>query len=152
MAPRTKHEMLRRRSSSYGVALLGACAILSMISCTGSTPAPLLPPANSGVEAPEAVPHDVKPRLVNAGEVKALLLDSYPPRLREEGISGLVVMFIFIDRHGRVTQVRPRTASPRPQFNKAAESVVRGMRFEPAEADGQPVGIWTIQEVSFATH
>lgn len=142
--------MLRRQSSSCAT-ILGACAILSVIACTGSTPTPLLPPADSGVEAPEAVPHDVEPRLINASEVKVLLREAYPPRLREEGISGSVVVFIFIDRHGRVTQVRPRTASSRPQFNRAAESVVRSMRFEPAEADGEPVGIWTLQEVSFAT-
>lgn len=132
------------------VTVVGACATLVLAACGGSTQTPLVPRADSGIEAPEAVPYDVAPRLVNAPEVEEQLRQSYPPKLREQGISGSAVVFIFIDRYGQVTEVRPRTRSSRTEFNRAAESVVRAMRFEPAKADGEPVGIWTIQEVSFS--
>ena len=131
--------------------VVGTCATLLLTACASSAETPLLPPADSGIEVPQAVPYDVAPSLVNAPEVEEQLRQSYPPNLREQGIGDSVVVFIFIDRYGQVTEVRPRTMSSRPEFNRAAESVVRAMRFEPAEADGEPIGIWTIQEVNFST-
>lgn len=129
--------------------MLGAYAILILSACAGATQAPLVPTSDSVDEAPEAVPHDVEPRLINAREVQELLRKRYPSKLREKGIGGAVDMFVFVNRQGRVTDVRPRTSSSHPEFNRAAESVFRAMKFTPAEADGEPIGIWTVQQARF---
>ena len=129
---------------------LVTCMAIALAACAGG-PAPVreLPPPDPGVEVPEIVTHDVEPRLSNVKEIRDLLVDSYPRQLRLNGISGSVVLYVYVDRHGRVTQVRPRNPTSEPEFTRAAELVVRAMRFESAETNGEPVGTWIMQRVDY---
>lgn len=52
-------------------------------------------PEDSTEDKPELVARDVEPRLINAEEMRALLADNYPPRLRRDRISSSVTLYIF---------------------------------------------------------
>lgn len=97
------------------------------------------------------IAYDVAPRLLNGGEIQKLLKEIDPSRLRDSGTSGTVVLYLYVDSIGRVTQVRPRSPSPEPEFNQAADSVVRAMRFTPATVAEEPISVWMMQRVDFDT-
>ena len=102
-------------------------------------------------DAPLYVARDAEPRLTNVHEISQLLDEAYPPRLREERVSGSVALYVLVDKTGRPLRVEVQTPSVHVPFNKAATSVASEMRFEPALNDGEPVGVWILQRLDFNT-
>lgn len=109
--------------------------------------------ADGGAVAVERV--DEKPRLANTGEIQRLLRRFYPPVLREEGISGQVLLRFVINTEGRVEPASVRlVGSTHDAFGKATTRVVDRLRFRPASIEGRRVRVlvslpivWTIQDV-----
>jgi periplasmic protein TonB len=64
----------------------------------------------------------------------------YPPDLRREGVSGLVMVKCSIDEQGNVTETTVEKSS-NPAFEKPAMDAVRKWKFKPAKQDGNPVAI-----------
>lgn len=132
--------------------VLASCLLMVVSACGGGTPpSTSLPAPEEGVQIPHFVPRDSEPSLVNADEITDLLAKNYPIQLRRNGISGSVRLFVFVDASGRVTQVSPIDSSNEPAFDRAAESVVRAMEFQPAEFEGESIGVWIQQRIEFTT-
>lgn len=112
------------------------------------------------------------PELLNPQEIPRLVALYYTPELRASRLSGAVIVSADIDAEGHVSHVKAvRAASggdvyvfgpiagpsekhgvvdasghdPDPRIRAAAEAVVRGLRFRPAELDGTPVSFWDLR-------
>jgi protein TonB len=73
----------------------------------------------------------------------------YPPLARQKGLSGFVVLKIFVDRSGIVEDVKIAESVPGGIFDQAAILAVRAWKFDPAIKNGQVVAEWATQKVKF---
>ena len=121
-----------------------------------ANPAENLPPPPVSVKrqekerTPVYVPHDVAPRILNGSEVAMLLRQNYPRTLREAGIQGTVVLWIYVDVEGGPTDCLVHSSSGYPMLDKAAEKVAGHMRFAPAQLMDKPVAVWIAQPSEFS--
>jgi protein TonB len=114
-----------------------------------SLPPPPLPRMN-GSDGPSFTPHEVKPELRNRLEFGRALERSYPPRLREAGIGGTVMLWVRIDESGTVQDTRVVTSSDHDQLDRVAQDLIReAARFSPALNRGQTVAVWIQLPVTF---
>jgi len=119
-----------------------------------SNPIENLPPPPAGArpsDVPSYIPRDVEPRLTNSSRIQRLLTQRYPSMLREAGISGSVVLYVFVDEQGAPTKAQVQTSSGYAQFDAAAESIADDMEFSPAMNRDKPVGVWILQRIDFNT-
>ena len=119
-----------------------------------SNPVDLLPPppaeANADVAAaPTFTPFTVKPTLRNGQEIARLLHKAYPPVLRDAGIGGTVLVWIFLDRNGVVQKAQVKTSSGYDAFDEAALRVAPQMEFTPALNRDQRVDVWIAIDLVF---
>lgn len=98
-------------------------------------------------------PHDRKPRIDNAGEVRNLLATLYPPALRDAKIGGTTRMALLVDASGTVRNVLLVRGSAHDELDRASIAVARSLRFRPARQGSCPVPFfmvipitWTIEE------
>jgi len=126
----------------------------------GGDTVPVLGPAPRPAELgtadtvkPRFFPYDSPPRLVNNQEVRRVLTDAYPPLLKESGIGGEVVVWLWISEEGEVldTQVRddPPGTSGYYALDVAALDVADSMRFEPAMNGDEPTAVWVQIPITF---
>ena len=119
-----------------------------------SNPIENLPPPPAGArpsDVPSYIPRDVEPRLTNNSRVVRLLEQRYPSMLREAGISGSVILYLFVDVQGRPQKSQVQTSSGYAQFDAAAASIANDMEFSPAMNRDKPVGVWILQKIDFET-
>ena len=112
------------------------------------------PPTGSGVDVsdqPTFTPYEVKPELRNRAEFARLLERRYPPMLRDAGIGGTVVLWVFIDEQGNVRNTRVTQGSGYDQLDEAARAVMTEARFTPALNRDQRVPVWIQLPVTFQT-
>ena len=100
-------------------------------------------------ETPSFTPHTVKPRLINLADVERALIREYPPLLRDAGIGGTVVVWLFIDAEGRVGNTKVDKESGYAQFDEAAREVGSIMRFTPAQNRDLKVPVWVSIPITF---
>jgi len=74
----------------------------------------------------------------------------YPMSARRRGITGQVLLRIFVDAEGGVREVQVQAAEPPGIFEEKAVEAARKWRFEPAMHKGTPVGVWMTLPVRFA--
>jgi TonB family protein len=93
-------------------------------------------------EVIEAESATVLPRLENERDAQRMLQRAYPPRLRDQGVTGRATVVVIIDRNGNVEpgSVRVQEATD-PAFEEAARRAVEHFRFTPAELHGQTVAV-----------
>lgn len=121
-----------------------------------ANPATGLPPPPARVErrdkgqTPVYVPHDVAPRILNGPDVAWLLQQNYPRTLREAGIEGTVLLWIYVDAAGGPTDFLVHSSSGYTAFDEAAMKVAPHLRFEPALQMDRPVAVWIAQPFEFA--
>lgn len=82
------------------------------------------------------------------GVVKPVLLEKapaeYPPLARRKRVGGQVVVAVYVDENGNVTNaVVSKGNRSIPAFNKAAVEAARQCRFQPATRDGIAGKMWT---------
>jgi protein TonB len=110
-------------------------------------------PGVSSVEpdrnTPSFTPHTIKPKLVNEAEVQRALVREYPPILRDSGIGGQVVVWLFIDAEGRVENAKVDRSSGYAQLDEAALKVAKVMKFLPAQNRDLKVPVWVSIPVTF---
>jgi TonB family protein len=99
----------------------------------------------------ETMAYDVAPLLLNGKEITKRLMESYPAELREAGISGSVIVWLFVDDSGDVAEALLHKRSDHVAFDEAALALVRGMKFRPALMEEEPVAVWIRQRVDFNT-
>lgn len=119
-----------------------------------ANPVEALPPpprtsAASPDETPVFIPRDVEPRLSNRDRFLQLLMKSYPRPLREAGLGGSVILWLFVDDRGAVTRSLVKESSGYEALDEAAETVAQFMEFEPAINRDRPIGVWVAQRIMF---
>lgn len=72
----------------------------------------------------------------------------YPAELRKAKIEGKVMLLCLVTADGRVEDVRVESSS-RPEFEKPALDAFRKWKFRPGKKDGQDVGAYLRQPMSF---
>jgi protein TonB len=112
------------------------------------------PPTGQGVDVsdqPTFTPYEVKPELRNRSEFGRLLERKYPPMLRDAGIGGTVVLWVFIDEQGKVQNTKVTQGSGYEQLDQVAREVMAEARFTPALNRDQKVPVWIQLPVTFQT-
>jgi periplasmic protein TonB len=116
-------------------------------------PTELPPPPVGAVDisaTPTFTPYEVRPTLRNPEEYGRALLRDYPSMLRDAGIGGTVVLWVFIDEEGVVQTTRVTESSGYEPLDRVAESLMRDVaRYTPAMNRDQRVPVWIQQPVTF---
>lgn len=103
-------------------------------------------------ENPVFVPRDVEPVFRNREEFGRLLAQQYPPMLRDAGIGGTVVLWVWVEANGAVGQTRVISSSTNEVLDSLAQQVMReSARFSPALNRDQKVAVWIQMPVTFRT-
>ena len=116
---------------------------------TAAYEVPPVPSDASVMETPQYVDHTTRPELANRWQVKKTLEEEYPAALRDEGISGTTVLYLFVNTDGAVSETIVKTSSGHPSLDWAAVQAAKSARFLPASNEGIPVGIWIEMEMPF---
>ena len=111
--------------------------------------APPVPPDASVMKTPQYVYHTTRPGLANRWQVKEVLERYYPKFLRDAGISGTTVVYLFVNTDGSVAEAALKTSAGHPSLDWAAVQAAKSARFLPASNEGVPVGIWIEMEMPF---
>lgn len=109
----------------------------------------VIPDDPSLADEPTFTPYTVAPRLTNQEVVRRALEDAYPSDLRDAGIGGRALVYLFIDADGEVRDVRLNDASGHDGIDEAALEVARGMEFAPGKNGDRAVPVWITLPISF---
>lgn len=113
------------------------------------------PPTGRGVdlsEQPAFTPREVEPELRNRTEFGRALERAYPPMLKDAGIGGRVLLWVFVTESGSVGNIKIQESSGYEQLDQAAERVMRETaKFSPALNREQRVPVWIALPVTFQT-
>lgn len=91
-----------------------------------------------------------QPSLANAGAVRRLLKDAYPPAPRRAGVGGMAQVRMRILSAGTVDPATVEVIrSSAPDFAAAAVRVATALRFEPARVRGHPTPVWVVLPITF---
>jgi len=101
-------------------------------------------------EQPVYVDRDTEPRLLNGPEMIRLMDRLYPAILKEAGVGGDVLMWVWVDEQGNPGNARINRSSGRIQLDEVALAIAAQMRFEPAMLRDKPVGVWVAQPIAFS--
>jgi protein TonB len=111
------------------------------------------PPAVTGrsvsSDKPGFTPHTVKPQVKNRAEVTRALEREYPPMLRDAGIGGVVLVWIYVDETGKVQNTRVNTTSGHVALDDAALKVADVIQFTPALNLDKHVAVWISIPIAF---
>ena len=116
---------------------------------TAAYEVPPVPSDASVMEMPQYVYHTTRPELANRWQVRKTLEDKYPATLKDEGIGGTTVVYLFVNTDGTVSDAIVKTSSGHPSLDWAAVQAAKSARFLPASNEGIPVGIWIEMEMPF---
>jgi TonB family protein len=113
-------------------------------------PPPPTPATPDLSEQPVFTPYSVRPELRNADELMRALERSYPQTLKDAGIGGTTLLWVFIDVAGAVQNTRVVETSGFTDLDRIAETVVRATaRFSPAYNRDQRVPVWIQIPITF---
>jgi protein TonB len=73
----------------------------------------------------------------------------YPHAARRRGYEGTVMMEVFVDREGKVRDLRLVQSSGHAMLDRAAMRAVKGWRFEPAKQGEEKVDMWVKVPLTF---
>lgn len=73
----------------------------------------------------------------------------YPKTAKDKGIEGTVVVQVFVNEKGRVTEMHILKGIPNTGLDEAAMNAIRKVRFKPAKAREKNVGVWISIPVNF---
>lgn len=103
-------------------------------------------------DRPVYVDRDIEPRLLNGPELLRLLRELYPRSLREAGVGGEVIMWVYVDEEGDPARAQIQRSSGYERLDEAALNIASRMRFSPAMLRDLPVGVWIAQPISFSVN
>ena len=120
-----------------------------------ANPAASLPPPPADVQrkekrGPSSLELDVAPRILTGTDVAELLEQNDPRVLREAGVQGTVLLWVYVDSEGRPGDCLVHSSSGYPMLDEAAEKVAAHMRFAPAQLMDKPVAVWIAQPFEFS--
>ena len=150
--------------------LAGAAAALVLVAAACETPSPadgsgkatpaepaaeLAPTSAPGTASgnptaePVFTPFTVKPEFTNREEAVAAVAASYPELLKDAGVGGSALVWLYIDATGVVKNVRLNKSSGRDELDAAALKAARTFRFTPAKNGNEPVAVWVAIPVKY---
>ena len=109
-------------------------------------PTAAAPPA---LEPPELIPHDLAPRLINGATILEALTQGYPDDLPAEAARTRVLLWLFVDTGGNVTESRVQASSGFEELDALATRVAPRMEYSPARYRGERVAVWVAQRIRF---
>ncbi|HET7275655.1 MAG TPA: TonB family protein [Longimicrobiaceae bacterium] len=112
------------------------------------------PPTGQGVDVssqPTFTPYEVRPEMTNRDEYARILTQKYPPMLRDAGIGGTVVLWVFINEQGEVQNTKVTTSSGYEALDQVAIEAMQQATFSPALNRDQRVPVWIQMPVTFQT-
>jgi TonB family protein len=137
---------------------VAAAAVAEDITIAATTfeenPVDNLPPPPAGAdpsEVPSYIARDIEPRLENSREIRDQLRKQYPPDLRDSGIGGRVVLWVFVEEDGSPGAFRVQESSGHMKLDQAAERIAERMVFSPAMLRDRPVAVWIAMPITFET-
>lgn len=148
------------RRRGWRVAFVGtAAASIVALACIAPRPDKPLPTEPVGpvqavladTSSPHNTPYTVAPELTNREEVRRLLVEAYPPLLKQAGIGGQILVWEHVDHTGQVISARIDQGSGQPPLDSAAIYVARQMKFTPARNGSTPVDAWIKLPIIFKT-
>jgi TonB family protein len=89
--------------------------------------------------------------MLNAAQVRRALERSYPAFLRDAGIGGKTILWIYIDETGKVVRAEVKEGSGQAALDDAALSIAPLMRFSPAKNRENAVKVVVAVPVAFIT-
>jgi protein TonB len=117
------------------------------------TPAPVAEAVSAPVVAPQAPLPAPTPAPLTPPNFDAAYLNNpppvYPPLARRQGLSGKVVLRVYVSAAGSAEQVEIRTSSSHALLDQAARNAVLRWRFVPARQGDQPVAAWVLVPITF---
>lgn len=143
------------RSAAAIVLVLAACAVdnpeaPTSTSSKNPTAAPAAALATESLASkPVFTPYTHSPRILNKEEAIRAMARDYPPLLREAGIGGTAVVWLFIDAQGNVIKRAIRKSTGHPALDSAALRVTQTYRFSPATNRGKTVPVWVQIPITF---
>ncbi len=159
------HRSQKNRSAKLMVAA-GLAAILLALAC--ETPAPSDLPSESPVtppavelpaptvdadelsERPQFTPYTVRPAIVNRGEAQRAVELRYPQELKQAGIGGTVVVFVYINIDGTVQNAVIHESSGIEELDDAASAAAWELKFIPAKKFEETVPVWMAIPITFS--
>ena len=133
--------------------VFAADAVEAPHACKGTATAPGMVPVKTGItssatipDPKDFIPFDVAP----APLPDFYQQPAYPDSARAIGITGRVVVQIFVDKDGLVKRHNIISAQPDNfGFQQEVEKVIYTWKFTPASTEGHPVGAWVQIPVNF---
>ncbi len=117
-----------------------------------TNPVENLPPPPSGgspSDRPSFIPYDTPPRLQNPAEVQSALQRYYPQSLKNAGVGGRIVLWVYVDENGQVTNSQVKESSGHSALDEAAKRVAAQMEFSPAMNRDKRTAVWVAQPITF---
>lgn len=117
-----------------------------------TNPVENLPPPPSGgspSDRPSFIPYDTPPRLQNPGAVQQALQRYYPQSLKNAGVGGRIVLWVYVDESGQVTNSQVKESSGHSALDEAAKRVAAQMEFSPAMNRDKRTAVWVAQPITF---
>jgi len=94
------------------------------------------PPPPPEIPKVEFIPHD------NALSPISSIRPIYPIAAMVAGIEGTVIVQVFVDKNGDVTETSIMKGIPHSGLNGAAVKAIKSTKFKPATQNGEPIGVW----------
>ncbi len=73
----------------------------------------------------------------------------YPPKARQQGLEGYVLLNIYVRGDGGVGEVKVLDSKPKGAFDDAAAEFVRQWSFDPGVYQGEAVDAWVKQKIVY---
>ncbi|MEE8336300.1 MAG: energy transducer TonB, partial [Candidatus Neomarinimicrobiota bacterium] len=80
---------------------------------------------------------------------KSKISPKYPKKAREKGYEGTVIVSVFVNEKGKVTETAVIKSIPGSGLDESAINSIKKVRFKPAKKEGKPVGVWISIPVHF---
>lgn len=116
--------------------------IISFLLVMQCQPPIATPPTSNGPPG-KYIPYDDPPSPLSPIRPK------YPIAAMNAGIEGIVIVQVFVDKNGRVTETSIMKGIPHSGLNGAVIKAIKSTKFKPAKHKGEPVGVWISIPVYF---
>ncbi|UCC48844.1 MAG: energy transducer TonB, partial [Gemmatimonadota bacterium] len=150
--PRRRVEKAAAASLIAGTLLAAACQVRAPQESTESSVD--LPPAPSAAQQSDAepvfTPYTARPEFKDLEEARRVVARHYPQDLKDAGIGGTVVVWVFIDSDGNVANVKLKESSGNEALDAAGLVVAREWEFTPARNGEEVVPVWMAIPIAFA--
>ncbi|MGD8867894.1 MAG: TonB family protein [Gemmatimonadales bacterium] len=113
-----------------------------------------LPPPPSDAsrigDQPVFTPYTVRPEIKNRREAVRIVERYYPKLLKDAGIGGRVMVWVFIDTNGIVKNAQVQNGSGNSALDDAALKAAREFEFTPALNRDKKVPVWVAIPITFS--